>query len=1441
MDSSVVSHQARLLADKLVFHRGSIKPRRGALQIPVGLVTISKRLMWPIVLAVVPLVASTTAFNESHLAASYQTLPDRRPSSPTPFSFQKSTNVTSLNNGSIKGYPRWQAMSNTNHSSTVVTYTGYLGNLYRKKEVSYLTPTSHETLGSRSQVTTSGTMDSEMKGLHSSSGAIFHSSTNILSDSLPVWSSDSSSRKALTDQTTMRTGQELDITEPASRVPSTSVTPLPFSVRSSSNHSVKISPHPTLPPLKYFTDSTISRKFHAHRQVEILKTSLFPFASSPTTHSMSSPSISIVGTHPDAKHFTQTEIFLTSAVHYGASKRSFPSSHDLPSTLTWINSSGQLSTTESITQLTQRTNTTYDYLLRNANVSVMSHSPKAESSSDVANSSIFQLTTETVPHSSETGVSEFSPSLVTVQTDADTIVVSMATEANLSLGKQISHPKDDLRSQAMLTLPPGLDKTKTHEASSVTTEDTLSTSWATDRTKLELKDIISPKGEERTELSVGPTHDASSKGNSISFDPDFIYRQPSTSASLDVVHSGTGYDIPVQQDGSLEVVTTTPSYWELVEMATTTMVSPIFSSELPLAEATPTLELASRFISEQAKAERVGQHHNLHQRWRDATLSPPDPTDTSRVLTSEEPTELLGPKKDSKGVVHMLLEGAGTTLASHPSQDTVEPTSPGMTHDGLHTGGSTASPPIELFSITSPQWKGDISMPLHATASLAETTKPERTSVVTTHGSVSMYITSLDSSRTSVSELSLEMHTGAAEKAREEQEALEVTTLPRFSTSEDRQPDPKAVTSSPVSTSIIYRIAPPILPTKDLYIDSDSSAGTTTLIYNKYVDASAAITLQDDGTTTVYIPKTDSSVYLPISETTSAPVHPISSATIALLTTPKFLPTSTLTCLMRTIPSSFTPSSAQLFPTSQPHLTKKFWVSTLDLGDVRKEKSTVVVGTKATSTKEISTRIVVGTEGVTVIPGGHSSEQPESKDPWLSEATTKESLISLKTPLLLVPEMHVLPLSFRLTGMDYFESLENKTSESYKKLAKEVQLTVNKMLSTYEGFLQTNILGFMNGSLVVKCEAVFQRRVPVPTPSDVIRTIVTEVETRATDTFFDWRLDIQSLRSNGFNLNNLEPEKLAISFTALDSGGALGDVMNWDHLVTLLLGAHYTVRNISFVESGNLQGGIDINGEVCIDTDIHVDVGWALEALTELSNYSVDLTSLSINGSRLSLQVFPISFLVTNRVYNEKMMDRSSMEHLNLVRDLSGVIMHVLSKYKNLLQVAIREITGGSLVCRGDVIFQHPAPTSKDVLQTLALAVGPKDYLDSSTLQVDPFSFTVAGDSLEPPFPSLGIPAYAVVILAVFVVALIVLPILVLLPKMLGRKDKIIINRLRDLEGGIELFELDNPAFRPTLEEVHLDCLDTHMMMTDTSTFQGQRLVWPSKAFSDVETMPHSI
>lgn len=51
----------------------------------------------------------------------------------------------------------------------------------------------------------------------------------------------------------------------------------------------------------------------------------------------------------------------------------------------------------------------------------------------------------------------------------------------------------------------------------------------------------------------------------------------------------------------------------------------------------------------------------------------------------------------------------------------------------------------------------------------------------------------------------------------------------------------------------------------------------------------------------------------------------------------------------------------------------------------------------------------------------------------------------------------------------------------------------------------------------------------------------------------------------------------------------------------------------------------------------------------------------------------------------------------------------------------------GSLICHGDLVFQHPAPTSLEVLEALVLSVGPNKALAGSDFQVDPYSLAVGG------------------------------------------------------------------------------------------------------------------
>ncbi|XP_067390688.1 uncharacterized protein [Emydura macquarii macquarii] len=509
-------------------------------------------------------------------------------------------------------------------------------------------------------------------------------------------------------------------------------------------------------------------------------------------------------------------------------------------------------------------------------------------------------------------------------------------------------------------------------------------------------------------------------------------------------------------------------------------------------------------------------------------------------------------------------------------------------------------------------------------------------------------------------------------------------------------------------------------------------------------------------------------------------------------TVPK--PTRLMPCNKTTVPTLHRPPTPDL----ATHLLLTTQHGSTARTDLR-------VLTLLTAARKTLTTAAVTAKHVATIETSHISKQtlPKPKVPTLSFSP-------VSGPALLLP-VHILPLQFRLSRIAYTQLLKNKSSDNYRKLEKEVMLTLNKMFSNYENFLKANVLQFVNGSVLVESEVLFQGDVPAPTNSDLIRTVVTEAGKKM-DTFFDWRVDVQSVRSNGFSLENLEPEKLLISFTALrlgsiaafDGVGGQGPLDRLNKVVVQSLGTLYRVKNVFFSRLRDIKGDLEISGEAYVDTHAHADVSQVLQALGGLVNYSVDLTTLSVDDSRLSLQVFPISFLVNNRVVDEKLLDHSSVAHQNLTRDLADVLMHALRKYEGLLQVVIRDILSGSLICRGEVVFQPPAPASIDVLQTLVLSVGPGDALAGSGFQVDPYSFTVADEQLEPPFVYPSFPGYGVAIIVLCGLVIIAIPIMALLylnSGIFGWHGKAIIQGGRDPEAGTQTFELDNQGFRSAIEE----------------------------------------
>ncbi|XP_063269094.1 nascent polypeptide-associated complex subunit alpha, muscle-specific form-like isoform X2 [Prinia subflava] len=269
----------------------------------------------------------------------------------------------------------------------------------------------------------------------------------------------------------------------------------------------------------------------------------------------------------------------------------------------------------------------------------------------------------------------------------------------------------------------------------------------------------------------------------------------------------------------------------------------------------------------------------------------------------------------------------------------------------------------------------------------------------------------------------------------------------------------------------------------------------------------------------------------------------------------------------------------------------------------------------------------------------------------------------------------VLPLQFRLLGVTYTPALGSRNSESYRQLEEDVRLMLNQLLSSYKSFLQANVLEFMNGSVVVRGEVLFQGDAPAPTNSHLIRTLLTEASKGRS--IFSWQLEPHSIQSGGFSLENLEPEKLSISLTGSQLGTSREDLLEWlVREVISSVSALYHVRNFTISQLRTLSGNTEIAGDLYLDTVVHADAAEVLEALTVLSDLATDLTSLSVEGYKIGLRVYPISFLVTNRHFSQKLQDPLSEEHHNLSRHLGDVVTRALRDYPTLLKVIIKEFLG---------------------------------------------------------------------------------------------------------------------------------------------------------------------
>ncbi|KAG9489506.1 hypothetical protein GDO78_005472 [Eleutherodactylus coqui] len=163
----------------------------------------------------------------------------------------------------------------------------------------------------------------------------------------------------------------------------------------------------------------------------------------------------------------------------------------------------------------------------------------------------------------------------------------------------------------------------------------------------------------------------------------------------------------------------------------------------------------------------------------------------------------------------------------------------------------------------------------------------------------------------------------------------------------------------------------------------------------------------------------------------------------------------------------------------------------------------------------------------------------------------------------------------------------------------------------------------------------------------------------------------------------------------------------------------------------------------------------------------------------------------------------SSSESQLLSKDLSAVVQSVLQDSKP-IQVVMREFKSGSVVCRGDLLYRLPAPSSKEILGLLLKTLGSDGSLAFSTYKVDFKSITIGDSSPGLPNEYVDFPGFGVAIIVMCGLCILIFPIILFVctkTSMLGHRQKATIQRRHDPVDQSHHFEMDNQAFRASIEQ----------------------------------------
>ncbi|XP_013918355.1 PREDICTED: putative GPI-anchored protein PB15E9.01c [Thamnophis sirtalis] len=832
----------------------------------------------------------------------------------------------------------------------------------------------------------------------------------------------------------------------------------------------------------------------------------------------------------------------STAIHpYEESVTASPPIHSL---VALVGSSTQPSTTDSILQASRQ-------LGDNFTTPLTSSSPPSSStveagfSPDAANDGSDRMvprSIDTIP-TSVAGTPRNQVSLGVTQLAFATATVGPLKEANPSL-----EPPSSLLKEHIESFPTTLSFGTSKEDEISLVSHSILNSSLVEAIKLEPKDNTSSI----VESLVGPTVSSIDGPISVSFQTNLLDttddRKP-----LETQHYGRKRQI----SASMEEIPTSkspPTAMEADSVRKLTNVQPVDALPKRGTGAPPLSPLSST---------------TLMSKMRQTSKDSSEPETITDFLVTKGFS--LGTTKTDSAVPSFPYLDIGDVL--HP----IGATSTRLTYTDL-LEGYTTSPSVESLGSSSVEQKLSSPSQSHPTVSLPGLIEFDRSSVPPSHRSLSSSMTSIPFSGISVPETTSKTFINITEG-----HLVRIgQVMPRGTKSFSATPLPleSRSTGGGIALSLPTKVPRVGLRTSSEMATLENAMGhqvtTTSTANNIQAIGRSTLPIRSSSSTTSSnssVPAYPSSVL----ETRSSQGTPIFSASATLWTTQRTLPVEPkTTCRSISCPVSIsTPPqnnrSAQSM-TPQPFLARKD-LSTIS-GTRSPKESTSLAGASGSRSEERDATALPRTKIVTRVQQDPSSQQPSSKFTTSPFNPSAKEDLTLGTFASTVPAVRVLSLWFRLLKINYTNSLMNKSCESYRRLEKEIKLTLKKILSTYENFLHAKVLRFLNGSVVVESQVAFQATGLLPTPSDIIRTIVTEVESRKIDAFFDWRIDVRSLHLNGFGLKNLEPENLAVFFSLLELGSTFGDEnFAQEHLESLkikmkqLLGTRYAVHLISLIDN----------------------------------------------------------------------------------------------------------------------------------------------------------------------------------------------------------------------------------------------------------------------------------